>query len=187
MVSVRRSGGAAVAVRIDAAPVVLAPVVGAEAVEAALIAAVQLSWRLPGSTGVAARQWAGDGPWGLMLRETAAGDHDARGGDMEAPPPPREPLTVADMAAIERAARWLEWLAARPVRAGARGAAVADGALVAAVVRQKAAGQGRVDWNRVLRAMRLARGKGMLAQRYARALDWLAGEVARRARVDTNG
>ena len=177
MVSVRRSGGAAVAVRIDAAPVVLEPVRGRAAIEEEMVACVGLSWRLRDVGGGGASPYAADGPWHLMVRERNAGDYDARGGDMDDAPAPRVPVGLEDVARIERGSAWLAMLDARPRRAGLT-SSVSDGAIVAAVLRQKAVGGSRVDWSRVLRSVGLARGKGALSDRYARAMDWLAGRVA---------
>lgn len=176
MVSIRRSGGGAVAVRIDAVPVMLAAPSSRVELEAEMVDAVRLSWKLPGDGPV--RQFAPDGPWHLMTRDGHAGDYDARGGDMDDAPPPREPLSQEDMVRIERTQRWLALLIARPVRRGQTSGA-SDGAIVAAVLRQKATGRSQVDWARVLRAVRLARGKGALADRYSRAMDWLAAKVVR--------
>lgn len=177
MVSIRRSGSAAVAVRIDAAPVVLDVPRGRDALEAQMVEAVRLSWRLrdPDAHG---SPFASDGPWDQIVRDLNAGDYDARGGDMDDAPAPREGLDVVDLAAIEQAGGWLRLLLARPTRKG-QTAGVSDGAIVAAVLRQKASGRSQVKWSLVLRAVRLPRGQGALADRYARAMEWLAGAVAK--------
>lgn len=182
MVSVRRSGGAAVAVRIDAAPIELSPVFGRAAVEEEMVACVGLSWRMRDVGGGRPSPYAADGPWHLMVRERNAGDYDARGGDMDDAPAPRAPIGLEDVARVERAAGWLAMLEARPRRAGLT-SMVTDGAIVAAVLRQKAASGSRVDWARVLRAVGLARGKGALPDRYARAMTWLSERVQRGAAV----
>ncbi|NIJ37905.1 hypothetical protein FHR22_002608 [Sphingopyxis panaciterrae] len=177
MVSIRRSGMAALAVRIDAAPVALDVPRGREALEAAMAEAVRLSWLLTDRTG--SSPFASDGPWHLMTRDLRAGDYDARGGDMDDAPAPRETLGVVDMALIERLGGWLTLLARRHRRGSERAGAVSDGAVVAAVMRQYATGRSQVDWGRVMKAVGLDRGKGALRHRYDRAMDWLAAEVAK--------
>ncbi len=178
MVSIRRSGMASVAPRIDAVPVVLEVPVGREALEAAMVAAVRTSWRMP-VAGFGGSPFASDGPWHLMTREAGTGDYDARGGDMDDAPAPRVPLSAEDHAAAERLGQWLKLLDTRPRRRRERAEHVADGAIVAAAMRQKAAGRSQVDWNRVLRVLGLRRGAGMLRQRFDRAMDWLADAVAK--------
>ncbi|WP_411340324.1 hypothetical protein V6U71_21545 [Sphingopyxis sp. J-6] len=177
MVSVRRSGMAALAVRIDAAPVALDVPHGREALEAAMAEAVRLSWMLSDRTG--SSPFASDGPWHLMTRDARAGDYDARGGDMDDAPAPRDTLSVVDMALIERLGGWLSLLARRPRRGRERADAVSDGAIVAAVMRQYATGRSQVDWGRVLKAVGLDRGKGAVEKQYGRAMDWLSAEVAK--------
>lgn len=178
MVSIRRSGMMNAAVRIDAAPVVLPGVVGLAALECEMIEAVRLTWRLSDLEAGSGSSWGRDGPWRQMLREAHRGDYDARGGELVDLPTPRIPMTAADHARIERAAGWLAELEARPARAGQTSAA-SDGAIVAAVLRQKAAGRSQVDWAAVLRVTGLARGKGALRFRYDRAMGWLAVRVAK--------
>lgn len=177
MVSIRRSGGAAVAIRIDAVPVELAVPVGREALEVQMVEAVRLSWKLrdPDASG---SPFASDGPWHLMLRDAKVGDYDERGGDMEDVPAPRLTLDAVDLAHIEQAGGWLQLLIDRPTRKGMTSEA-SDGAIVAAVLRQKAAGRSQVNWSLVLKACRLTRGKGALADRYARAMEWLACAVVK--------
>lgn len=176
MVSIRRSGGAAVSVRIDAVPVVLSAPVGRAALEDEMAEAVRLSWLLVDRTG--SSPFAADGPWHLMTRDARAGDYDARGGDMDDAPAPRDTLDVTDMAMIERLGGWLSMLARRPRRGQAKVGDVADGAIVAAVMRQRAAGRSQVDWGRVSKAVGRERGKGAVEKQYDRAMDWLAGQVS---------
>ncbi|MFN7028405.1 MAG: hypothetical protein ACK4PC_03470 [Sphingopyxis sp.] len=177
MVSIRRSGLAAVAVRVGTAPLVLDVPAERAALEAQMVEAVRLSWRLRDPVGRGS-PFASDGPWHLMQRDMRAGDYDARGGDMEEAPAPREELDAVDLAQIDAAAGWLQMLLDRPARAGQTSAA-SDGAIVAAVLRQKAAGRTQVDWSAVLRVTGLARGKGALRFRYERAMAWLAARVAK--------
>lgn len=175
MVSIRRSGGAAVAVRIDAAPVELAIPDSRESLEEQMIEAVRLSWKLRDPVG-GKSPYASDGPWDQMLRDLRAGDYDARGGDMDDAPAPSLRLGTVEMAQIEQAGQWMRMLAARPTRRG-QTAGVSDGAIVAAVLRQKAAGYSQVNWAHVLRAVGLTRGQDGLAYRYRRAITWLAERV----------
>lgn len=182
MVSVRRSelaatrAHAAVAVRSDTAPILLDVPVDRASIEEEMVECVCLTWRLPGDGPVSA--FAADGPWHLMVRDAYAGDYDARGGDLDDAPAPRVPLTQRDHVRMERAAGWLGRLEARPGRRGQTSAA-SDGAIVAAVLRQKAAGLSQIDWARVLRAVGLTRGKEGARKRYDRALAWLATSIAR--------
>lgn len=175
MVSVRRSGMAAVAVRIDDAAVELAVPASRAALEAAMVEAVRLSWQLR-DPDAAGSPFASDGPWHLMVRDARVGDYDDRGGDMADVAAPRVGLGAVEMALIEQAGGWLQLLIVRPTRAGQTSAA-SDGAIVAAVLRQKAAGRSQVDWARVLKVVGLVRGKGALRDRYDRAMEWLAGRV----------
>lgn len=175
MVSIRRSGAAAVAVRIDAAPVELVIPDSRESLEEQMIEAVRLSWKLRDPVGRTS-PYASDGPWDQMLRDLRAGDYDARGGDMDDAPPPQLRLGTVEMAQIEQAGQWMRMLADRPTRRG-QTAGASDGAIVAAVLRQKAAGYSQVNWAHVMRAVGLSRGRDGLAYRYRRAMTWLAERV----------
>lgn len=177
MVSVRTGRESVAVVRVAAEPVVLAVPVGRAALEEAMTAAVRASWRMP-VAGFGGSPFASDGPWYLMTREAGTGDYDARGGDMDDAPAPRMPLSAEDLATVERLGEWLKLLDTRPRRRRERAEHVADGAIVAAAMRQKAAGRSQVDWSRVLKAVGLARGAGMVRQRFDRAMDWLADAVA---------
>jgi hypothetical protein len=187
---VRRSGSAATAVRVDAAPVVLAVVCGAGAVREELAECVLLSWRLPVRGDGARSAWASDGPWQAMVRSARAGDYDARGGDMDgaddAGDASHGALTVEQLARIDRAAGWMASLADRPAWQRGLTMRVNDGALVAAVARHDAmnGGGGRTDWAAVAGALNLPAGRGdRLRMRHARALHWLAARVGRGALV----
>lgn len=198
MVSIRKSGmiGAArdaVAVRIDAAPVVLAVPGDVAALRGELAECAALSWRL-GSVGVSkGSPWASDGPWSLMRREAWAGDYDARGGDLDAddaPAPAAEGLTVEALARLERCAGWLVLLEKRPRHTKGLTARVSDGQIVAAVARADALGSGaadgagRTDWVRAARACGLTRGCAeRLRHRHGRALAWLLGRIGGRGGV----
>ena len=177
MFSIRRSGAAAVAIRIDPAPIELAVPSSRESLEEQMVEAVRLSWKLRDPDG-GGSPYAADGPWHLMQRDLRAGDYDARGGDMDDAPTPSLRLGAVDLAQIEQAGRWLQLLVDRPTRAGQTSAA-SDGAIVAAVLRQRAAGNSQISWARVLRAVGLTRGQDGLAYRYRRAMAWLAEQVVK--------
>jgi hypothetical protein len=137
-------------------------------VEAALVEAWGLWRRSPGGG-----RWpfASDGPWHLVQRETRAGDYDARGGDGEAPPPREPGLSVAEVAARDRATVLLAMVPER------------DRRLVCIVIEQLGRGAARPDWGLVLVKMGMARGKEGLRKRYRRALE----DVARRVRGGAHG
>lgn len=139
-------------------------------VEAELIEAVQMSWRLPGRG-----RWpfAGDAPWHLMTREARAD------GQFEAWRQEREDDLVREMRNAPRTVplnseevTWMEgrlgWLSF---------AAETDRKLVEVVLVQKAAGKGRLSWSRIREKMMRSpawlgiagstRGLGM---RYSRAV-----------------
>lgn len=84
-------------------------------VEAALVEAVRLWWRSPGSG--RGSPWASDGPWELMLRETDQGDYDAIGGDrMDSAPVRSLPLSRADIARRDAITAWMNWVPDRDRR-----------------------------------------------------------------------
>lgn len=189
------AAGGAVAVRIDAAPVVLELPGTVAQLRAELAECAALSWRL-GSVGVAKRSpWASDGPWALMRREARAGDYDARGGDLDgddAPPPGRDGLTVEQLARLERCGGWLVLLEGRPRWAKGFTVHVSDGQIVAAVARADALGSGaadaagRTDWARVARACGVTVGcAARLRHRHGRALQWLLVRLSS-GRLDTS-
>lgn len=124
-------------------------------VEARLVAAIELWRRSPGGG-----RWpfASDAPWHLMTRETRLGDYDARGGDLEAPPPRMLPLSIAEVAMRDQASAWLALIDER------------DRRLVVLAVTELARGAQRVPWNKLRRAMGLMLGAGGLARRYERAI-----------------
>lgn len=129
-------------------------------VEGRLIEAMQLAWRdEPG-------RWpfAGDGPWHLIQRSVAAGDYDARGGEMDTPPPRRLPLTRAERARLEQAQGWLGALSE------------GDRRLCLLVLRKKASDRA-VRWAELLRPMRMRRGAGQLERRYRGAIGALAARL----------
>ncbi len=153
-----------------------------DAVEDRLIEAMRFAWRdAPGNW-----PFAGDGPWALIVR--GAGDYDARGGDMDAPPLPRLPLTRAERARMEEAVGWLALLPDRALAASGgvgrpRAGGAADARLVVLATRKLAAhrgeGRGQVRWSLLLRPMGLGKGAGALAKRYGRAISLIAVALER--------
>lgn len=130
-------------------------------VEAALVEAVVLWWRSPGSG--RGSPWASDGPWELMLRETNAGDYDALGADRQDAPAPRAPaLSRADVARRDEITAWLEWVAER------------DRRLVAIAVRQMAATGWRSPGFLKIKQRYGADIGGALRKRYNRAIYTIA-------------
>jgi len=138
-----------------------------DAVEDRFIEAMRFAWRdEPGSW-----PFAGDGPWALI--QAVAGDYDARGGDMDAPPPMRVALTRAERARMDEAVGWLA-LVPPPARPGARLGEGSDARLIVLAARKLGAKRGeergQVPWTRLLRPMGLKKGAGALARRYGRAI-----------------
>jgi hypothetical protein len=156
-----------------------------DAVEDRFIEAMRFAWRdEPGSW-----PFAGDGPWDLIVKETREGDYDKRGGDLDAPPPPRVPLSRAERARMDEAVGWLALVPeAKRARAGgaggARGTGASDARLIVLVARKLGAvrgeARGQVRWSLLLRHMGLKKGAGALAKRYVRAISALAMELERR-------
>lgn len=148
-----------------------------DAVEDRFIEAMRFAWR--DSSG--SWPFASDGPWHLM--QAVAGDYDARGGDMDAPPPVRVPLSRAERARMDEAVGWLA-LVPPPARPGARGGSGSDAKLIVLAARKLGAvrgdERGQVRWSLLLRPMGLAKGAGALAKRYGRAISAIAVELERR-------
>lgn len=157
-----------------------------EAVEDRMVEAMRFAWRdEPGNW-----PFAGDGPWHLIQREVRLGDYDARGGDMEAPPLPRIPLTREERARMMEATGWLSLLSdarVHPVRVREAGGAC-DARLIILATRKLAAKRGAaaegaqkrsIRWSQLLRPMGIARGAGMLSKRYGRALGAIVRELDR--------
>lgn len=152
-----------------------------DAVEDRLIEAMRFAWRdTPG-------RWpfASDGPWHLM--RAAAGDYDARGGDLDTPSL-RIPLTRAERARMDEAVGWLA-LIPPPVRPKARTAGGGcDARLVVLATRKLAAHRasrdgkpkGQVRWSQLLRPMGMKKGGGALGRRYERAVAAIVAELVRR-------
>ncbi|UYY60118.1 hypothetical protein [Sphingomonas sp. S2-65] len=135
-----------------------------EAVQERLVEAVITCWRHPDRE----RAWQQvRSTWPEVLREQAAGDYDARGGDGSSSDVAIRPaaLTRRDMGEMEEAFGWLDSVAP------------AERKLVGLALVQLAAGKREVSWRRLLRPMGLARGSDGLRMRYARALSGVAARL----------
>ena len=86
------------------------------------------------------------------------GDHDARGGDMVAPPIRPLPLTRKDIAEMEEAFGWLDAVRER------------DRRVISLALGWLARGHPQVPWKRLLRPMGLRHGADGLRKRYSRAM-----------------
>lgn len=98
--------------------------------------------------------------WPEVMRETSAGDYDARGGDGSSSDVAMRPaaLTRLDVAEMEEAFGWTSVLSGE------------DRRLVAIVIAQLARGRREVSWPRVLRSLGEKRGTDGLRMRYGRAI-----------------
>lgn len=126
-------------------------------VEARLVEAVRTARGLPDREAAWLRVRSG---WPEVVREAAAGDYDARGGDLASSDVKLRTVaaTRADTAAMEEAFGWL--------------AAVADDdrRLVALAIGHLVRGEKQVPWLRLLRPLGLTHGADGLRKRYTRAL-----------------
>lgn len=152
-------------------------------VEDRLVEAMRFAWRdEPGTF-----PFAKDGPWALMTPE--AGDYDKRGGDMDAPPLPRVPLSRDERARMDAAVEWLSLLSdpvVHPVRARRSVGGGCDARLVVLATRKLAAQRGErrdVRWSQLLVPMGMKRGAGELSRRYSRAIASITAALHHR-RVD---
>lgn len=150
------------------------------AVEDRLVEAMRFAWRdEPGTF-----PFAKDGPWSLMTPE--AGDYDKRGGDMDAPPMPRVPLSRDERKRMGEAVEWLALLSdplVHPVRARRSVGGGCDARLVVLATRKLAAQRGErrdVRWSQLLGSMGMKRGAGELSRRYSRAVGSIAAVLHRR-------
>lgn len=123
--------------------------------EARLVEAVHLLWRIEGGTW----PFASDGPWHLIVKEWA--DWDAR----DAKPVRQGPLTRAELARLEEVGRWQAMIPER------------DRRLVVLAVRELAKGAASVPWMALRAPMGLALGAGGLRKRYERALGALCKRI----------
>ncbi len=131
-------------------------------VEERLVEAMRLWWRSPGG---GSSPFAADGPWELITERTraeAGGGYIGRG-EVEQVALRRLPLTRGEVAARDAASAMLEMVEGDE-----------DRRLVVLVLCQLARGAKRVDWAPVKRAFGARRGAGALAERYARAIGFVA-------------
>ena len=137
-------------------------------VERELVEVLHLWRRSPGGG-----YWpfASDGPWHLVVRETHAGDWDARGVDGDAPPPRARGLTKAE---VDRRDAVSGWLCYAPER---------DRALVVDVLWQLANGAKRPNYMALRSLHRNRNGRALgadgLRKRYDRALSAIAQRLNR--------
>lgn len=129
-----------------------------EAVRDAITEAVQLWWRSPGG---GRSPFATDGPWQWMVRETGAGDYDARGGfDSSSDVPLRPlPLTRDEVATRDRVSEWL-----------AHVAEPADRKLVVLAASYLARGRQTVPWRKIKHRLRVRFGEDGLRRRFERSI-----------------
>lgn len=129
-----------------------------EAVEARLVEAVRLCWRISGG------HWpfAKDGPWSLIQKDWW--DWDAR----DERPIPRMPLSRIEVAERDEAIGWLRLIADD-----------ADRRLVVLAVTQLAKGgdRARVSWLKLLKPMGKTHGADGLRMRYGRVLNGLTVRI----------
>ena len=135
-------------------------------VEARLVEAVRVSWRLPDREAGWQRVRSA---WPEIMREAAAGDYDARGGDLSSSDVKLRTAaaTRGEVVEMERAFDWLT--------------AVGDDdrRLVALAIGCLARGDKQVPWLRLRKPMGVVRGADGLRMRYERAI----GKACRRANL----
>lgn len=126
-------------------------------VQERLVEAMITCWRLPDRE----RGWQRiRSNWPEALREMAAGDYDARGGDGSSSDVALRPasLTRLEVAEMDEAFGWVLPLDEH------------DRRIVACVIVQLARGQREVSWTRLLKQLGLARGVSRVRMRYGRAI-----------------
>lgn len=150
--------------RVETDPSGAGSLMSFEAAEARLVEAVRVAWRLPDREAGWQRVRSA---WPEIMRETSAGDYDARGGDLASSDVPLRTVaaTRGEVAAMEEAFGWLAVVADT------------DRRLIALAVGCLARGHSQVPWLRLLRPMGLTHGAEGLRKRYARAL----GKACQRA------
>lgn len=124
--------------------------------------AAELWWRSPGD---GQSPYATDGPWHLLLRETRAGDYDARGGDGSSSDVVIRPLPLTTREVAKRD-RISEWLAHVEKPEDRKLIVVASGYL--------ARGSKRVPWRKVKHQLGVKFGEDGLRRRYERAIGAIA-------------
>ena len=127
-----------------------------DAVQERLVETVHLWRRMPGGG-----HWpfANDGPWHLVKGELYGPDVDK-----DAPIRPL-PLRRAEVAAMEEASAWLEWVCER------------DRRLVVLAITALAKGAAQVPWMALRRPMGLKLGAHGLRKRYSRAIQTICARL----------
>lgn len=135
-----------------------------EEVQEDLVEARRLWRRAPGGG-----RWpfAGDGPWHLVSKETAAGDYDEKHGNEDAEARPL-PLSRAELRMMEQISEWLQYAPER------------DRQLIVVVLSQLARGAKRVSWTKVQRRLDSENSSRGLGMRYSRAIAKIAQELTKR-------
>ncbi|MBM3927381.1 MAG: hypothetical protein FJ335_02835 [Sphingomonadales bacterium] len=126
-------------------------------VEERLIEAMLVCWRSPDRE----RGWLRvRSLWPEVMRETSAGDYDARGGEGTSSDVALRPaaLTRREVADMEEAFGWLSAVQG------------ADRKIIGLAITALARGDKQVPWSRLLRPMGLTRGTDGLRKRYTRAM-----------------
>lgn len=152
--------------RVETDPSAVGSLLSFAEVEARLVEAVRVSWRLPDREAGWHRVQSA---WPEILREVSAGDYDARGGDLSSSDVRLRTAaaTRGEVVEMEQAFGWLT--------------AVADDdrRLVALAIGCLARGDKQVPWLRLRKPMGVARGADGLRMRYERAI----GKACRRANL----
>lgn len=128
-----------------------------EEIEQRLVEAVLTARGLPDREAAWLRVRAG---WPEIVREAAAGDYDARGGDLASSDVPLRTVTAtrADVAAMEEAFGWLSVVADQ------------DRRLVAMAIGCLVGGAKQVPWMRLRQPLGVDHGADGLRKRYTRAM-----------------
>lgn len=135
-----------------------------EAVQDRLVEAMITCWRNPDRE----RGWQRvRSTWPEITREQAAGDYDARGGDLSSSDVEIRPaaLTRRDVAEMDEAFGWVDAIAPD------------DRKVVGLVVVQLARGAREVPWTYLLKQMGLKHGVHGLRKRYGRAIADIAARL----------
>ena len=126
-----------------------------DAVQARMVEAVQLWWRMPGG---GQSPYAADGPWDLIRAEW--GDYY----DPDARPRPL-PLSRAEVGRMTEASEWMAWVPER------------DRRLVTLALAMLAKGAAQVAWMRLRRPLGVRLGADGLRKRYGRAISAIAARL----------
>lgn len=134
-------------------------------VEERLVEAMVTCWRQPDGERAWLRVVATDGPWRLVV-DAAEYDGGRGAGEARAQAALRPAsLTLADLAEMEEAFGWVEWLEPAQRR------------LVGLAIGELARGRRQVPWRQLLRRMGLVRGADGLRMRYGRAIAGIAARL----------